>query len=57
MCVRCLAARMSARVVRLKTKKSLMFSEAASVGVSSTAQDEEEEDEDDDDAAAAAAAA
>jgi hypothetical protein len=48
---------MSARVVRLKTKKSLMFSEAASVGVSSTAQDEEEEDEDDDDAAAAAAAA
>lgn len=44
---------MSARVVRLKTKKSLMFSEAASVGVSSTAQDEDDED---DDAAAAAAA-
>ena len=46
---------MSARVVRLKTKKSLMLSEAASVGVLSTARDEEEEEEEDDAAAAAAA--
>ena len=52
--VRCLAARMSARVVRLKTKKSLMLSEAASVGVLSTARDEEEEEEEDDAAAASA---
>ena len=39
----------------MKTKKSLMFSEAASVGVLSTARDEEEEEEEDDAAAAAAA--